>query len=116
MADPLAGVDGHIQENLCHDVIKEALESGRDLREYSRSVDQQLKGTEDEAIKDYMENCKDIAALHNEIASCDGILQRMENILRGFQVYARTCIRPRSKPCSKREQSEIVSGTLFLSE
>ncbi|XP_003748088.1 vacuolar protein sorting-associated protein 52 homolog [Galendromus occidentalis] len=85
MADPLAGVDGHIQENLCHDVIKEALESGRDLREYSRSVDQQLKGTEDEAIKDYMENCKDIAALHNEIASCDGILQVMENILRGFQ-------------------------------
>lgn len=87
MADPLAGVDSHIQENLCHDVIKEALESGRDLREYSRSVEQQLKGTEDEAIRDYMNNCRDIAALHGEIVSCDAILQRMESILRGFQVF-----------------------------
>jgi len=72
---------GHLQD----EVIKEALASGLDLREYSRKVEDELDAAESASIKDYITESGNIAALHNQISSCDGILARMEGLLTAFQ-------------------------------
>ncbi|XP_076353469.1 vacuolar protein sorting 52 isoform X6 [Tachypleus tridentatus] len=81
----LEEVDVHIQENLEDDIIKEALKSGMDLRQYSRQVEKELKEVENASIQDYIQESQNIASLHNQIAACDGILERMEQMLRTFQ-------------------------------
>ncbi|CAN7983927.1 unnamed protein product [Ixodes pacificus] len=78
-------VDVHIQENLEDEFIKEALQSGMDLRQYSLQVEKDLKEVENASIQDYIEESVNIASLHNQIAACDEILERMENMLKTFQ-------------------------------
>jgi len=72
---------GHLQD----DVIKEALASGLDLREYSKKVERELAEAESASIGDYIAESRNIATLHNQISSCDGILARMEGLLTAFQ-------------------------------
>ncbi|XP_067131774.1 vacuolar protein sorting-associated protein 52 homolog [Centruroides vittatus] len=78
-------VDVHIQENLEDDFIKEALNSGMDLRQYSRQIEKELQDVENASIKDYITESQNIASLHNQIHACDEILERMEQMLRSFQ-------------------------------
>ncbi|XP_052091207.1 vacuolar protein sorting-associated protein 52 homolog [Mytilus californianus] len=78
-------VDVHIQQNLEDEIVKEALKTGVDLRQYSKTVEKELLGVENESIKDYLEKGEDIASLHKQISACDTILERMEQMLNGFQ-------------------------------
>lgn len=78
-------VDVHIQENLEDEFIQEALQSGMDLRQYSLQVEKDLKDVENASIQDYIKESVNIASLHNQIAACDEILERMENMLKTFQ-------------------------------
>ncbi|XP_073242432.1 vacuolar protein sorting-associated protein 52 homolog [Porites lutea] len=78
-------VDVHIQENLEDELVKEALEKGVDLRQYSRQIEGELHEVENASILDYIKESENIASLHNQIASCDTILESMEKMLTSFQ-------------------------------
>ncbi|GFO17731.1 vacuolar protein sorting-associated protein 52-like protein [Plakobranchus ocellatus] len=78
-------VDGHIQENLEDDIVKEALNKGVDLRQYSKEIEQDLLKVENESVQDYIKESQNISSLHKQIAACDTILERMEQMLNGFQ-------------------------------
>ncbi|XP_071355610.1 vacuolar protein sorting-associated protein 52 homolog [Trachinotus anak] len=78
-------VDIHIQANLEDDLVKEALRTGVDLRQYSKQVEAELQRIEQASIKDYIKESQNIALLHNQITACDSILERMEGMLSGFQ-------------------------------
>lgn len=78
-------VDVHIQENLEDELVKEALEKGVDLRQYSRQIEGDLHEVENASILDYIKESENIASLHNQIASCDTILASMEKMLTSFQ-------------------------------
>ncbi|XP_038135686.1 vacuolar protein sorting-associated protein 52 homolog [Cyprinodon tularosa] len=78
-------VDIHIQANLEDDLVKEALKTGVDLRQYSKQVETELQRIEQASIKDYIKESQNIAHLHNQITACDSILERMEGMLSGFQ-------------------------------
>ncbi|XP_073700332.1 vacuolar protein sorting-associated protein 52 homolog [Garra rufa] len=78
-------VDLHIQANLEDDLVKEALKTGVDLRQYSKQVETELQRIEQASIKDYIKESQNIASLHNQITACDSILERMEGMLSGFQ-------------------------------
>ncbi|KAJ8267466.1 hypothetical protein COCON_G00126380 [Conger conger] len=78
-------VDIHIQANLEDDLVKEALKTGVDLRQYSKQVETELQRIEQASIKDYIKESQNIASLHNQITACDSILERMEGMLSGFQ-------------------------------
>ncbi|KAM9384766.1 vacuolar protein sorting-associated protein 52 homolog isoform 1-T2 [Pholidichthys leucotaenia] len=78
-------VDIHIQANLEDDLVKEALRTGVDLRQYSKQVEAELQRIEQASIRDYIKESQNIALLHNQITACDSILERMEGMLSGFQ-------------------------------
>ncbi|CAF90117.1 unnamed protein product [Tetraodon nigroviridis] len=91
-------VDIHIQANLEDDLVKEALRTGVDLRQYSKQVESELHRIEQASIKDCIppapgfrflgftfdfltvglsdiKESQNIASLHNQIAACDSILE-----------------------------------------
>lgn len=78
-------VDTHIQANLEDELVKEALKTGVDLRQYSKQVELELQHIEHVSIKDYIKESQNIASLHNQITACDEILERMECMLSSFQ-------------------------------
>ncbi|XP_016109084.1 vacuolar protein sorting-associated protein 52 homolog [Sinocyclocheilus grahami] len=69
-------VDIHIQANLEDDLVKEALKTGVDLRQYSKQVETELQRIEQASIKDYIKESQNIASLHNQITACDSILEQ----------------------------------------
>nr|CAD7257381.1 unnamed protein product [Timema shepardi] len=76
--------DGQLQ-NLEDEVVQEVLKTGTDLRQYSRQIEKELKQVENKSIQDYIKESENIASLHNQISSCDNILERMESMLLSFQ-------------------------------
>ncbi|XP_030053082.1 vacuolar protein sorting-associated protein 52 homolog [Microcaecilia unicolor] len=78
-------VDIHIQANLEDELVKEALKTGVDLRQYSKQVEMELLHIEHASIKDYIKESQNITSLHNQITACDAILERMEQMLSTFQ-------------------------------
>ncbi|GFS07930.1 vacuolar protein sorting-associated protein 52-like protein [Elysia marginata] len=58
---------------------------GVDLRQYSKEIEQDLLKVENESVQDYIKESQNIASLHKQIAACDTILERMEQMLNGFQ-------------------------------
>ena len=58
---------------------------GVDLREYARDIEEELKAVEMASIEDYIKEDDNLKTLHNDIGACKGILERMENMLGGFQ-------------------------------
>lgn len=78
-------IDVYIQANLEDEIVKEALKTGVDLRHYSKTVEVELLEVENASILDYIRESKNIASLHAQIASCDQVLQVMEEMLNGFQ-------------------------------
>lgn len=66
--------------------IQEILNTGTDLRQYSRQIEKQFKEVENKSIEDYIKESQNIAYLHNQIGDCDSILERMEQMLMNFQV------------------------------
>lgn len=77
--------DESINDHLQDDIVKEALESGQDLRDYSKKIESELVECEQVSIQDYISQAGNIAQLHTQISSCDGILARMEDMLLSFQ-------------------------------
>ena len=61
--------------------------SGLDLRDYSKQIENELETVEAASIRDYIEESGNIASLRNQIATCDNMLGRMENLLLSFQVH-----------------------------
>nr|KAG5710557.1 hypothetical protein BaRGS_013203 [Batillaria attramentaria] len=78
-------VDVSIQQNLEDDIVKEALNQGVDLRQYSKEIERELLEVENASVQDYIKESQNIASLHGQIAACDTILERMEQMLNGFQ-------------------------------
>ena len=77
--------DENFDDHLQDDIVKEAMESGQDLRVYSKQIETELVECEQVSIQDYISQAGNIAQLHNQISSCDNILERMENLLLTFQ-------------------------------
>lgn len=78
-------VDVNIQKNLEDDIVKEAMKTGVDLRQYSKQIEKELLEVENASIKDYIKESQNISSLHKQISACDTILERMEEMLNGFQ-------------------------------
>ena len=80
--------DNEVQlpQNLGDDVVQEVLKTGTDLRQYSRQIEKELKEVENKSIQDYIKESENIASLHNQIADCDNILEKMESMLMSFQL------------------------------
>ncbi|XP_050670065.1 vacuolar protein sorting-associated protein 52 homolog [Leptidea sinapis] len=76
-------------ENLNKDLedyeIQQVLKNGTDLREYALQIDKNIKEAEKASVADYLKESSNIGSLHNQIEECDGILERMENMLLTFQ-------------------------------
>uniref|UniRef100_A0A1I8J4F8 Vacuolar protein sorting-associated protein 52 homolog n=1 Tax=Macrostomum lignano TaxID=282301 RepID=A0A1I8J4F8_9PLAT len=65
----------HIEENLADDEVRQALQSGVDLRDYSRQVESQLDAAQALSIQDYLGQAVNIARLHRQIKDCDSVLE-----------------------------------------
>ena len=65
--------------------LKEVLELGTDLREYSQEIEKQLAEVSKNSVRAYIKESENIAKLHNQIGSCDKILENMESMLTNFQ-------------------------------
>eukprot|EP01080_Neovahlkampfia_damariscottae_P000185 gene185-4431_t len=62
------------------------LEKGEEkIREYSNSVEKDLKKIEIDSIDDYLRESESITKLHEELKSCDEILNEMEDMMNGFE-------------------------------
>ncbi|KHN78067.1 Vacuolar protein sorting-associated protein 52 -like protein [Toxocara canis] len=66
-------------------IVRDALESGMDLREYSAKLDDQLKTAHRLAVQDCIEQADKLAELHLELTACDDAFARLEEMLTGFQ-------------------------------
>lgn len=53
------------------EIVREALESGMDLREYSSKLEEQLKSAHRLAVHDCIEQADKLADLHIELTACD---------------------------------------------
>lgn len=65
--------------------VAEALAKGTDLRQYSAEIETALRSVERASIQDYLQESESLAGLHTQIRQCDGVLDGMESMLRGFQ-------------------------------
>ncbi|CAG2165868.1 unnamed protein product [Oppiella nova] len=74
-----------VDNTLGEDLVKEVLQSGVDLRSYSKEVEKSLTDIENASVNDYILQSEAIASLHSEITSSDQILERLEGMLCSFQ-------------------------------
>ena len=63
-----------------------AQENELDLREYTNKVKGELRKLEGECISDFLSVNKDVAVLYEELTTTNNILDKIENIVEGFQV------------------------------
>jgi septal ring factor EnvC (AmiA/AmiB activator) len=83
--DVLDFVDEDLRSFEQDDMVKAALAKGVDLRQYAKSVDDELRTVERDSIMDYIAEAEELATLHTQIKQCDTILDSMESMLSGFQ-------------------------------
>ena len=74
-----------MDNTLGEELVKEVLQSGVDLRSYSKEVEKSLTDIENASVNDYIGQSEAIASLHSEINSSDQILERLEGMLCAFQ-------------------------------
>ena len=67
-------------------VVSRALSEGVDLRQYARKIDVDLDDLVVASVADYIQEADHVAELYTEIQHCDGILEKMQTMLSGFQV------------------------------
>jgi hypothetical protein len=75
LIDAVAALSHHLEDEF----VQAALLSGMDLREYSKGIEKELKTVERDAVKDYIQQADQLAALHQEISSCDKVLEVSKN-------------------------------------
>uniref|UniRef100_A0A7S0WFJ8 Vacuolar protein sorting-associated protein 52 homolog n=1 Tax=Pyramimonas obovata TaxID=1411642 RepID=A0A7S0WFJ8_9CHLO len=68
-----------------HEVVRDILSKGTDVREHVREVDTRLRQVELDSIQDYIHESDNLVELHQQIKACDTILEEMEDLLGGFQ-------------------------------
>ncbi|KAI9004736.1 Sac2 family-domain-containing protein [Gaertneriomyces semiglobifer] len=66
-------------------LVQGAFTKGTDLREYAKFVSQELSEVEQVHILDYVKQSQNLVDLHQQIQSCDDILNKMELLMTGFQ-------------------------------
>ncbi|CAH8664398.1 unnamed protein product [Heterobilharzia americana] len=76
--------DVTLPEPLKTEIEEIALKSGIDVRDYAAQVESELVKIEESLIKTYITVSPEVANLHNQIAACDAILERIEGILTNF--------------------------------
>lgn len=81
----LQDIEKELEEFQEHEAIKAILEQGRILKEYARDNEDKLRQVELESIQDYIQESDNLVGLHEQIKSCDGILEHMEETLGKFQ-------------------------------
>lgn len=74
-------IDRTLEDNF----VKGVLQSGTDLRSYSKQIEKQLRDVENASVGDYINESGNIAHLHEQINGCDQILERLEVMLCEFQ-------------------------------
>lgn len=74
-----------VQEFQQDGAVQAALAKGTDLRQYAAEVEASLRAVERESVNDYIKESESLAGLHKQIRECDGVLDSMESVLRGFQ-------------------------------
>lgn len=67
------------------DYVKDELLKGVDLQKYAEELDLQLVEAEKASIDDYVKESDHIAELYEIIKNCDDTLDKMEDMLGGFQ-------------------------------
>ncbi|KAI9143306.1 Sac2 family-domain-containing protein [Paraphysoderma sedebokerense] len=75
----------HITEFQEDQRVKEAFAKGVDLRDYAKTLDEELETVEQALVLDYVKQSKTLANLYLDIQTCDETLERMEQLLSTFQ-------------------------------
>ncbi|KAJ8604162.1 hypothetical protein CTAYLR_008571 [Chrysophaeum taylorii] len=65
--------------------VRDALQQGVPLREYSKKVERELREVEAASVRDYVRQSSQVADLHGEMTKCDEILGKMQDMLVGFE-------------------------------
>lgn len=82
----LACFDSTGLEQLEEDQIRnEALESGKDLRQYACEIEARLRKSEDASLHEYLGCGEELCQFHEQVETCDGILEKMNEMLQSFQ-------------------------------
>lgn len=55
------------------ELVRKSLESGVDLRDYSASIESQLRGVNKLAVHDCVRHAEELAELHNQLTECDKV-------------------------------------------
>lgn len=61
-------LDKELEEFANHEVIKNILDQGCVLKEYTRDVDDKLRALELESIQDYIQESDNLVALHEQVS------------------------------------------------
>ncbi|KAJ1973876.1 Vacuolar protein sorting-associated protein 52 [Dimargaris xerosporica] len=78
-------MDAQFHEFKEDQVIRDLLANGLDLKEQAQRLRGELRVAEAAHLDQYYQQRVRIQDLHHQIASCDGILDHMEQLLTGFQ-------------------------------
>ncbi|KAK9684976.1 hypothetical protein RND81_10G246900 [Saponaria officinalis] len=81
----LEGLEHELEECKDDDVVANILSKGIKLRDYTKTVEKNLREVELDSIQDYITESDNLVSLHDQIRDCDIILSQMESLLGGFQ-------------------------------
>ncbi|XP_074316075.1 vacuolar protein sorting-associated protein 52 A-like isoform X1 [Silene latifolia] len=81
----LEGLEHELEECKDDDVVANILSKGIKLRDYTKTVEKNLREVELDSIQDYITESDNLLSLHDQIRDCDIILSQMESLLSGFQ-------------------------------
>ncbi|XP_021768788.1 vacuolar protein sorting-associated protein 52 A-like [Chenopodium quinoa] len=81
----LEGLQQELEECIHDDVVANILSKGIKLRDYTKTVEKNLREGELDSIQDYIKESDNLVSLHDQIRDCDTILSQMESLLSGFQ-------------------------------
>ncbi|CAO2818749.1 unnamed protein product [Amaranthus hypochondriacus] len=81
----LEGLQQELEGCIHDDVVANILSNGITLRDYTKTVEKNLREGELNSIQDYIKESDNLVSLHDQIRDCDMILSQMESLLSGFQ-------------------------------
>ncbi|KAJ3372895.1 hypothetical protein GGF31_001432 [Allomyces arbusculus] len=84
-ADVLSRVDEDLSQVQDNDDLKEVLDKGADLKDYSTKLQLQLSQVEEELVRDYIAKVPELIDLEKKIDACESFLAKMATLLGGFQ-------------------------------
>ncbi|KAJ8448023.1 hypothetical protein Cgig2_028899 [Carnegiea gigantea] len=81
----LEGLQQELEECKNDDVVANILSKGIKLRDYTKTVEYNLREVELDSIQDYIKESDNLVSLRDQIRDCDISLSQMESLLSGFQ-------------------------------